>query len=525
MGRKGKPLPEEVKRKISEALKKRGGKLSKAKTSTLKKFGKEGQELLNKFDLQLNLMNSNKAVNAALKSEAKSLRASMEGKSKEEKKEIRSKIRAIRQRQKSLRTDRKIIRGQMRKIRERARQMKRVLKAKQRIKKSKLRVLKAKSLTKKANDLMQKLERKLKDGSISEKKRARIADRMARAKKRINKIRERVQRELEKQSKAEQVIKRRGKIVKKKKNIFGLTEIHCFAEKKTFKPFRALTEIEKKVDLVKLNEVFNDIESALESALIIAVAEGIRRSLKKIEGRLKAGDLASIADINVVNDKPIQKIIKEHNKEALEKGKESASSEIGVGVPSTPTINTQVSNFEAQQLAREFQNTVNAKAQEAAKEGFGKKIEQAAVLAAIAIAAREISSKMITNIKGTTVGENINRGRRVVFEKNITDLKGFMRSEILDDRTCNMCMSLDGRIVKADSPFAKLDLVHTNCRGVWVPILSDEPVDKPFGLPKTIESSFDTIAGVPTKNSFTQLKKPINKANQDVQEQIKKRLA
>ena len=94
----------------------------------------------------------------------------------------------------------------------------------------------------------------------------------------------------------------------------------------------------------------------------------------------------------------------------------------------------------------------------------------------------------------------------------------------MDNKTCAMCMSLDQRVVRADDPMAKMDLVHTHCRGIWVPIMGDESFKGSFGLPKTITDRLETVGGVPAINSFTQLKKPINRSNEAVQDEIKRRL-
>lgn len=331
--------------------------------------------------------------------------------------------------------------------------------------------------------------------------------------------------------------------------------ISCLSQgqKKKFKPFRKLTVYEKRAKLIYLNESFDDIENRLKVALADVIKDDLIKGIKKVEGKIKAQDVAGIANVNFVNANKVNTVIKDFMKEAIEIGKKSAAKEMNVERPSTPTKNTQLSNFEAKQIANEFRNEVNRKGQETAREGILKNVPPISVTASVSITVNKYTSRMITNLIGAIPGEYINIGRRIVFNKYIVQLTEkkiellktekvnrvigwFQRSEILDSKTCNLCMSLDGRVVKFDDPFAQANLIHDHCRGMWIPIYSDEPLPtwppgddekgntvKP-GLPKTILDSFETIGGAPVKNAFTQLKKPINKANVHVAEEVARRL-
>jgi len=57
---------------------------------------------------------------------------------------------------------------------------------------------------------------------------------------------------------------------------------------------------------------------------------------------------------------------------------------------------------------------------------------------------------------------------------------------------------------------AQMDIVHSHCRGVWIPIFVSEP-DHPdvTGIPESIKKQFDLVDGKPTVNQFKQLKKPL----------------
>jgi len=296
------------------------------------------------------------------------------------------------------------------------------------------------------------------------------------------------------------------------------------AQKKSLDLFRDLTLQEKRVDFRFLNNEFNQEEDALTAALVLAVSEKLQKAINRMTGKLKAGDLKGVADIDFASKSSIKQIVKEAMKKSYETGKTTASTEMDVGKPPTPAIDSQSLDFESGQIADGFVSELNVAAKTVAKEGYSKEVAIPAIAIAVNEIAKNQASKMITNISGSAVGEYVNKGRRAVFNKNAFNIKAYQRSEILDGRTCAMCMSLDQRIVRADDPMAKMDLVHTHCRGIWVPILGDESIDGTIGLPKTVTSNIETVGGVPAINSFTQLKKPINRANEGVQEEIKRRL-
>ncbi len=302
---------------------------------------------------------------------------------------------------------------------------------------------------------------------------------------------------------------------------YKFTELH----EKGFLLWRELTLQEKRVNFQKLNDIFDEASSGLEDDLTVSVGNSLKISMARVQARLKAGDVSGIADIDFVPQSAINPIVNQYIKDAYEQGKKSASLELKVGKPATPLLKTQLMNMDSEMISQSFSTEVGLAAKQIAREGLAKGVPVPSVISSINSVAQEKASKMMVQVIGNVIGENLNKGRRLVFESNATDIKAYQRSEILDGRTCNTCMSLDERIVMGDDPMAQLDEVHYNCRGVWVPIMQNEEIDpNDIGLPSDITDAFDTIGGAPTVNAFTQLKKPINDSNADVQQEIKRRL-
>jgi len=100
------------------------------------------------------------------------------------------------------------------------------------------------------------------------------------------------------------------------------------------------------------------------------------------------------------------------------------------------------------------------------------------------------------------VGAN-NTGRFSVFESRPEIIHSLQRSEILDTRTCNYCLSVDGRSVYPGDEIAEIEQFHHMCRGIWVAISKTE-ADKPdvTGVPKDLKERVGTLS------EFRQMDKP-----------------
>lgn len=303
------------------------------------------------------------------------------------------------------------------------------------------------------------------------------------------------------------------------------------AEKKKPEFWRELTEPEKRVDFVLLQERYDTLEKDLEDELASIVATGLESGSIRIKNLLKSGAIGALSALTFMNRAKLKASIKKAMTLAYEVGKKTASSELNVDRPSTPSKEAAIISYEADNYANQIADNLEGQAKEVAKNGYANDVAIAIILNKMLMGIKDTATNQISNISGTVVGQNINKGRRLIFGNNSGLISGYQRSEILDSKTCYMCMSLDKRIVVIDDPFAKMDLVHSNCRGSWVPLLLSEYATQKeliaqgvVGIPKTVKDQFDSIGGVPVLNSFKQLKKPVNKSNKSVQDEFKKRL-
>lgn len=292
-----------------------------------------------------------------------------------------------------------------------------------------------------------------------------------------------------------------------------------------FSPFRRLSTQEIRVDFEALNEFFNEMEDSIEEELARATKEELDRALANAKNKIESGDIAGMAAIIFLFRARVKEIITRTVKQSYDFGKEAAAKEIGVDRPTTPLQDKQLMNVDAADIAEAYATNLENTLGAAIKSGIAAAASTQAIISAARSSIEDEAAKQIANISGTVVGQYVNAGRNTVIFDNVEKVVAMKRSEVLDDRTCALCISLDERVVDPSDPMAHLQTVHTYCRGQWVPILADDDEQPEVkGIPKTITDAFDKIDGRPIVNGFRQLKKPINKISVPAMEEIKKRL-
>lgn len=525
---------EETKKKISEALKKGGGEQP---TATGGPRSKEAQGLFDDFQNSQKSVEDMKATVSEIQDEAKELvmpprpEGKMTKEQKTKRSEIQKKIKVQKEKVqkmiKDIQAKIKVEREKQKAIKQKAMEIKNVQQAQERIAGQNKRIAMAGSNLKKADSVQKRIE-----GMLAKAKKP---EQIQRIKDSLARLDDSRQRNNDAISTAQKTIADQQKIVKSKgrvtRSVFNFSERiawepYCTLSEggKKFTIWRTLTLQEKRVDFQVLNEMFDEGENELEKDLTDLAREDISRNMIQIKNRLKAKDISGIGDSTIISANKLEKVLNKHIKKAYENGKITAANELKAAKPVTPTVKIQIMNLDSAMISERISSSVDLAVKQKVRDGIAKGVADSATLSAASGAAQETMSTAITHTIGNVVGEYMNKGRRLVFENNAANIQGFRRSEILDGRTCAMCLSIDERVVTSDDPMSQLDEVHDNCRGVWVPVMIYEEMPDSVGFPATIENSFETIGGAPTVNAFTQLKKPLNASNKAVQSEIKRRI-
>jgi hypothetical protein len=167
-----------------------------------------------------------------------------------------------------------------------------------------------------------------------------------------------------------------------------------------------------------------------------------------------SGDTQAIKDATLKVQDEYARIIKNALKGAFEYGKNNAAKEIGASPPPNPSdilrqIEIQADTIATQQIAQ-----IEADSKKAYVQALNKGQSLSVALAAADAAADE-AIEALTSDASSLLSGYINHGRSTVFDNNSDDIYALQRSEILDQVTRNFCISIDGRIVEKDDPFAQ----------------------------------------------------------------------
>jgi len=274
--------------------------------------------------------------------------------------------------------------------------------------------------------------------------------------------------------------------------------------------FRKLTLAEDRVKLAEIDDFFTEMEQDVMDRLRIASDDQREELLREAEKIIDGKDIAAIVALALGSVSGLSSDIKNLAKSALEEGKRTASNELDQSLPTTPSSRTKIANTRVDLLleerAAEILGTMKKKMLDIIQKGVGK----AQAVNELAKAYDDISNWWNSQITGRIVIDSFDDGRDLVFDTYRGQVYGLQRSEILDMKTCQMCLSLDERIISATDPFGRIGQIHTNCRGIWVALLkTDAVLPKVKSIPKTILNRFDTVEGVPFTNDFTQMKNPV----------------
>jgi hypothetical protein len=287
---------------------------------------------------------------------------------------------------------------------------------------------------------------------------------------------------------------------------------HSFREENDFKGWRELRFSEKKVSLSRIQDFINKGEAAFIDEANAALKETGEEFLNRLTVAVQSGDMQKVRDLEMSHYNDYKAVIRASIDKAFDFGKNNASNEMAVKTPGNPTGLAQQLDVIADTIATMHHYKIESEAKLAItnqltkfSEKFGEK-EIAALSAAASIIASTTGS-IVEDTAAIIIASSINKGRALVFDKNVDKIYALQRSEILDEATCNFCLSIDGRVVKPDDSIAKESVFHSNCRGIWVEILKDEEeLPDIKGVPQSIRDRIgDSV------NEIVQPKTPIVK--------------
>ncbi|MDR6305890.1 hypothetical protein GGQ85_003616 [Nitrobacter vulgaris] len=287
-----------------------------------------------------------------------------------------------------------------------------------------------------------------------------------------------------------------------------------------FKPYRALTFAEGKVNFEGLQKKIDELEAQFDKETAALLHEARDAYMKAFARAAHAGDAQAIKDATLKVQNDLARIIKNASQSAFVYGKNNAANELGVDAPANPSAALKQIDIQAAAIADQQITEITSDSKNAYVESLNKGASTTQALAAADAAAAAAIDRVTRNASSILMAGHINYGRGVMFDREGDKVYALQRSELLDFKTCNYCLSIDGRVFeKSDPQFSRLGPVHSNCRGINVAILTDEhELPKISGIPQSLRSRIGE-----TVNDVEQPKSPITKKNSPAREEADKR--
>lgn len=255
-----------------------------------------------------------------------------------------------------------------------------------------------------------------------------------------------------------------------------------------FMSWRPITMAETKVDWGKMQTQMDDLEAQFKGPALALLTKTKDEYMAKVHELLQKNDAPGLATLTLDFEDKYRKILVTAMTQAHAYGRTTATQELGYGSrPAATTEDTASIDMLASAIAAKTAADISAIAKIAVANALKSSKPTLQSSGQIDKDVSDAIDKSVSDTSSILVGQGVNNGRNSVFDRNSDDIHGLQRSEILDRRTCNFCLSMDGRIVEPGDEWASTDIFHSNCRGIWVAILKDEvnppPVD---GVPSSV---------------------------------------
>jgi len=291
-----------------------------------------------------------------------------------------------------------------------------------------------------------------------------------------------------------------------------------FKENNDFEGWRKLTFAEKKVNFNGIQNRMNKLENNLNKESRELLTKAKDEYLKKLTSALEKKDAKLIKKLELKFTREYTAILNKTMKDAYDFAKNNAAREMGVKPPSSNADIVRSINIGADTIAHKQSEQIIAEAKTVLVDRMAKGESVSKTIGAIDAAIVKTIKKITRDTSSIIIAGHINLGRRTVFEKNEKKIYALQRSEILDSKTCNFCLSIDERIIKMDDQLGKIGTFHSSCRGIWVEILKDEE-EKPkiTGVPNSIRDRIGDAT-----NELLQPKTPIIKKSSAAAKAINK---
>jgi SPP1 gp7 family putative phage head morphogenesis protein len=265
---------------------------------------------------------------------------------------------------------------------------------------------------------------------------------------------------------------------------------------------RPFTKYEEGIDFAEIVKEFDFETDRLTRTMRSRVTAMAEKAMRDVEILLKKNPnnrVGAVADYEV-DTKNFKKVMIESMSDIVATGTEQAKRDLSAKMKGTNFAEAWKRNLEF--LPRHVKNglMVQASMQATKHAGDIKRIIAFGVMSGDEAGLKDseiirriddslgeyVISAVIENAARTITSQNINRGRQgyMFDQENLKEIQAFQYSAIIDDSTTDICLSLDGKIMRKDDEESQRFTPpnHYGCRSILVPITVNEEKPKATGL-------------------------------------------
>ncbi len=262
---------------------------------------------------------------------------------------------------------------------------------------------------------------------------------------------------------------------------------------------RQLTEYEKPLKLAELEQAYESEAQKLHRLMKMNLTKMSDRALRGVESLLKRNkkDKTKAALEFEINSKAYENDLKRQYGHTVTVGAKSAKRDMTVKLSEyqfaddvlqflSPHVKSALllqSKYQAEAHKQDIEQIVTL----GIMNGVEADQDDAQLISGINHDLNEyVESGLIKNAATIAVSQNMARGRDGFFfdQENLKQIQAFQYSAVLDGRTTDICLSLDGQIMlptDKDLPGLRPPN-HFNCRSILVPITVNEPKPEVTGI-------------------------------------------
>jgi hypothetical protein len=256
---------------------------------------------------------------------------------------------------------------------------------------------------------------------------------------------------------------------------------------------RDLTPAENRVRFDEIDAQMTTEESKLYRELSKILLKERAYLLPLFERAVQNKDLASLNRIAGKFTGEYERVFRNGIKKIFEYGKNKASFEIKKTIPTTiPEEEEKLYDKSHYYANKGYSDLVDALKSTASLAILNEGISETEAVYKIKNAFKGFLSKNVKMASNLAISENLNAGRKYVFDKYEDDLYAYQWSAILDGGTCSYCQSMDGKTISSSDSKTfnsyQPGRVHFNCRCIWVAVLKDDtPLPAFTGIPEALK--------------------------------------